>query len=899
MNELSPEAHQALEGAVQLAVQRHQAGDLSGAEVLYGKVLSLHAHHAVALHNLALILLDRDDVAAALELLTAAVREKPLEPIFHFNRAVALQRVSRYGDAAAAYRNALQLKPDYREAWENLGVVLQEQERLDDALDSYTRALRIERCSPVARKNIGNVLRVMGRLDEAEQHYREALDCNPLNSEVAVQYGATLLSKGDYAGAWHWYEWRYWDPASLAVSPPCRIPLPKWNGAPLGEGKLLLYGEQGIGDEIMFASCLVDAASQAGSTVLLCAARLAPLFARSFPSLTVLPRAAGALTVLPEAAAQCDVRMSLAGLPRYFRNTVESFPGEPYLRADEGVVTQWRQRLAQTPGRIKVGLSWHGGAARRAQEARSVALERLAPLFAHPDIDFINVQYGEHREEIARLNATLLRPLICYDEIDPLQDMDGFAALLSALDLVITVDNSTAHLAGALGVPTWLLLPAHADWRWARQREDTPWYRTVRLFWQSAPGHEAWTGVINRVVAELAQAAPRTLISEHAVTVPDVIPIVIMPDAPRALLLNDTAYWYHWGCTCTSIALHEGLRGEGYMVDSVPITEINAMQPLPACADEFDDDGLFETFRARNPALIARMAGAATVVINGEGSIHDLGQTAVALLYCAYVAKRRLGKDTRIVNHSCFPSTGGTPSEQAEALYRKVYRALDFVAVREEHSAEILGRLGVDAVQSFDCLPLFVRHHSPVGQADDTRRVVLAGSVRLTQALLDMLVDIAGEVMRQGYEVQVLVGANAYLAQDDVQFAAALHQRLRGRYTLVAATSEAEWLGIIAGADLLVSGRFHHSIAAACLGTPLVVTASNTAKIDGLLRRLDLPAERVWIDPAEPRQATDRVSAMLREPQRGRLAPAALASLRELALRNFPGLASRPDPFRA
>lgn len=892
MNDLSPEVHQALEGAMQLAIQRHQAGDLAGAEALYGKVLSLHARHPVALHNLALILLDRGNVPAALELLAAAVREKPREPVFLFNHGLALQRAGQYREAVVAYRKAANLKPDYRAAWENLGVALQELEQFEEAIAAYGQALRIDRCSSLARRNMGNVLRVMGRLEEAEQQYLAALDCNPLNGDVAFQYGTTLLSRGDFSHAWRWYDWRNWDPEFLAVSPPTHVPLPKWDGTSLAGRQLLLYGEQGIGDEIMFAACVPEIATQAAGTVLLCASRLAPLFARSFPEVTVVPKPAGKMTALPAECLPCDVQLSLASLPRYLRESVDRFSGTPYLLADTEAVSYWRQRLGQLDGKLKVGLSWRGGVERRAREARSIALEQLAPLFCLDDVCFINIQYGEHQEEIARFNAGNERQLISYDAIDPLRDMDGFAALLQALDLVITVDNSTVHLAGALGVPTWLLLPAYTDWRWMRQGDDTPWYASVRLFRQATPAQGAWADVVGCIVAALAQAKPRSpqLPAALPQSKPVPAPAPTTTALPRALLLNDTAYWYHWGCTCTSIALHEGLRTAGYVVDSVPITEINALGSLPKSMDDFDDDRVFEDFKVRNTELITRMAAATTVIINGEGSIHDLNQTAVALLYSAYIAKRRLGKHTQIVNHSCYPSSSNQPSAAADALYRKVYEIIDYVAVREEHSAGVLARLGIDAVQAFDCLPLFVQRHPPVVQAASQRRVVMAGSVHLTGALLDMLVRIAEDLQAQGYALEVLVGANAYLAQDDVQFVTALHSRLRGRYRLVAATSEAEWLGTIAGADLLISGRFHHSIAAACLGTPFVVTASNTAKIDGLLRRLGLAAEQVWISPAEPGLARARVAAMLQDPSLGRVRPETLVVLHELAARNFLGL---------
>jgi polysaccharide pyruvyl transferase WcaK-like protein len=243
-----------------------------------------------------------------------------------------------------------------------------------------------------------------------------------------------------------------------------------------------------------------------------------------------------------------------------------------------------------------------------------------------------------------------------------------------------------------------------------------------------------------------------------------------------------------------------------------------------------------------------------------------------------------------IVNHSCYPSTGG--SAELDALYRKVYATAAFVAVREDQSIAQLASLGINATASFDCLPLYVARH-PVRVARDARRVVMAGCVQLDAPMLDLLARMANEVLAAGHELVFLAGANAWPAQDDAQLLAALQPRLRGRYRLVAATSEAEWLGTIAGAALLVSGRFHHSIAAACLGTPLLIAGSNTRKNDGLIDRLGLSRDAVWMDAAQPDMASARLAALLRDPSPGKVGEERLAQLRELAGRNFDQLPAR------
>lgn len=357
-----------------------------------------------------------------------------------------------------------------------------------------------------------------------------------------------------------------------------------------------------------------------------------------------------------------------------------------------------------------------------------------------------------------------------------------------------------------------------------------------------------------------------------------------------AVLVNDTSAWYHYGCSCTSLGLHGELRRRFSAIRSLPVHRVAMLRELPVTADEFDDDARFERFASAHPDVMESLEASEAVYVNGEGTLHGLGRQAVALLYIAYVAKRRLDRPVHMINHSCFPDgTAGTGSTAAQMLYKKVYECLDFVAVREAASARLLAGMGIEATQSFDCLPLFVDERFERGPGAARNNVVIAGSVAWAAGDVVPRLGRFVEAMRDaGHPVEVLVGADSLMAGDDVQFVEALGQAMGGGLDLVAAGSELEWLSTIADAALLVSGRFHHSIAAAFVDTPFIVMESNTPKIAGLMEML---ASNAFVSVAE----TDLAGA-LEKRARERLArpgdflvdDETKARLLELGRANFP-----------
>jgi hypothetical protein len=275
-----------------------------------------------------------------------------------------------------------------------------------------------------------------------------------------------------------------------------------WNGAPIPGGTLLITAEQGVGDEIMFASLVGEAASRAGDCVVECDPRLVPLFARSMPRIRVRATPAGSAGFQPTLVPDFDEHIAMGSLPRFLRPTLASFPGvRGYLKADARRRDKWKVRLRGLGAELKVGISWRGGRKLETRRTRSTKLEDWLPLFATPDVRFVNLQYGDCAAELARLQEQHGILVHHWADANPLEDLDEFAAEISALDLVISIDNSTVHMAGALGCPVWTLLPYVPDWRWLLDRDDSPWYHSMRLFRQVRRG--CWADVLPAVAGEL------------------------------------------------------------------------------------------------------------------------------------------------------------------------------------------------------------------------------------------------------------------------------------------------------------------------------------------------------------------------------------------------------------
>ena len=502
------------------ALEHHQAGRRNDAEDLYRKILEINPHHADALHLLGVIAYQGRRYDEAVELIRKAIAIHPKGASYYSNLGNALRAQGQLDEALQSYRQSISLAPDGFEVYVNLGNALRQKGALAEAVESYRQALALHPNSPEAHVSLGNALQEQDNSEEAERCYLKALQLNPLYAEAHYNLGNFLQDQGDLEGAmsryqralelgpnndniafavalaeiqrgefsrgWPQYE-RRWN--TDFHDTPCRFyRQPLWKGERLTSGNLFIWSEQGVGDEIMFAGLLPDALQSGNHCIVECDRRLRPLYTRSFSGVDIVSRGAGETI-------EFAAHLPNGSFPGLYRRTAASFAAtsSPYLVADPAVRTNFRNRYAD--GRRVVGLAWYTRN-KRTGRLRSMDLSLFAPLFARPEIRWVSLQYGDH-DDLEAQAAAAGAPLLIDRQVDQLTDMDLFAAQLAAMDLVITIDNSTAHLAAALGVPVWLLLPFASDWRWLLHRQDSPWYPTMRLFRQPQPLD--WPSVIEQV----------------------------------------------------------------------------------------------------------------------------------------------------------------------------------------------------------------------------------------------------------------------------------------------------------------------------------------------------------------------------------------------------------------
>lgn len=465
--------------ALDAAVNHHMAGRLDDATRLYRFVLAVEPAQPDALHLLGVLEAQRGAPEAAIPLIARSVRLRPdaAQPWAHLGGALHAAR--RSDEAADALIRALALDPAQGDALDNLGAALHALARYAAARAWLVRAERMRPGHPETLLNLGVALRDLRRFAEAEACFDAAIARRPNHADAHLARAVGRLVQGDLPAGWDGFEWRW-----------RRFPAPPWAGEPLDGRTILLHAEQGFGDAIQFARYAPLVARAGGRVILEVHPLLSRLLGTLGPEVQVVERG-------PEPPPH-DLHCPLMSLPRAFRTDLATIPAaRSYLSADPGDVARQRARMGEGDG-LRVGLVWAGNPKHRNDRNRSIPPDRLRPLLAVPGVRFFSLQAGDGGDALPDGVTGLM---------DGVRDFADTAAILANLDLLIAVDTATIHLAGALGVPAWLLLPFAPDWRWLLDREDTPWYPSLRLHRQPRPGD--WDTALATAAAALRAMAAK------------------------------------------------------------------------------------------------------------------------------------------------------------------------------------------------------------------------------------------------------------------------------------------------------------------------------------------------------------------------------------------------------
>jgi len=506
-----------------LGVIQSRLGRSREALASYDRALAIKPDHVQVLSNRGAALWDLKRFEDALASFGKALAIAPDYVEALINRGVTLRELERFEDALVSYDKALAIKPDYAEALNGRGLTLQDLERFEDALVSYDKALAIKPDFAWALYNRGNTLRELTRLEDALVSYDKALAVRPDYTEVLINRGVTLqdlkrfdeamanydqaialkpnnagallnralckLLLGHYQDGWRDYEWRLGTRGFLDKRP--KINAATWEGEDLAGRRLIVFGEQGLGDTIQFARFLPQLVQRKAKVTFLTQAKL----------VRILRPLIGDIDVVSAIDDQdgFDFQCALMGLPLRFNTKLDTIPAKiPYLSVEPDRVARWKERIGAHG--FKIGIGWQGNPNGQ-DNHKHVPLEEFIPLSRIPQVRLISLQYRDGVDQLARLPPDVKIETLGNDFNNGPDAFIDTAAVMANLDLIISSCTSIPHLAGALGRPTWVVLKHVPDWRWLLDREDSPWYPTMRLFRQ--PERDDWTSIFSKIEREL------------------------------------------------------------------------------------------------------------------------------------------------------------------------------------------------------------------------------------------------------------------------------------------------------------------------------------------------------------------------------------------------------------
>ena len=461
----------------------------------YSAALSINPLYAEAHNNVGATLMKLGEYKNAVEAFTEALSVNPSYFEAYYNLGTAYKEQGNLKEAIDAFQSALEINPGYAEAHNNLGAVFSEQSRYEEAIASYNAAITIKPQYAPSFYNLGIIFKTQNNLEEAIASYNAAITINPEYAEPRYNLGRVYWLQKEFSRAFELMEWR-WLGESEFIGQPFKSEKPTWDG---GEGAaVFVWREQGIGDEIMFSSMLSELNNKSKKLIVECDRRLVPLYERSFPE---------DIKFLSDRSKIRDEdygsHIAIGSLPKHLRHSVNDFTivSSGWLKADVEKTNLFRTKLKLDPSERVIGISWYTSRSQADSNTRNIPLELLAEYLKQVPATYINLQYGDTSDELMRVSKATGLDILNLEEIDNFGDIDGLAALISICNVVVSIDNSTVHLSGALGVDTKVLLPLSPDERWGLEDSDSYWYDHLALYRQEVAGN--WSAPLERLIGDL------------------------------------------------------------------------------------------------------------------------------------------------------------------------------------------------------------------------------------------------------------------------------------------------------------------------------------------------------------------------------------------------------------
>ena len=498
---------------IALAKQHLNAGRYVLAGKLCSKILTEQSTHAEALHLFGITLYRIGEPDRALELIRKAIVSDPCNPEYHYNLGIINAALGYLDTAMTAYQRAIELQPDNWAALNNFGLLLYEQDRIEESVNYFQQAISVQKSFTNAYYNLGNALQAQKKPKAAIEAYDQVLKMLPDSAETRFNRSQSLLLLGNWQEGWKEYEWRF-----KSIEKKARLlaekEIQRWDGSTLAGKRLLVVDEQGFGDTLQFIRYLPLVKDRGGTVIFETVVPLINLFRNFLGIDELVVRSSGS-----EQQIEYDFYIPLMSLPGIFDTSIETIPANiPYIIADTNKSKYWKNRLREDVFKIgivwagkssedyrqnemsgleHVQLQWAGQPASKFASNRLARLEYFDALTKIGDIQLFGLQKGNSADEI-KTHSNSIDVINLGEEF---VDFSDTAAAIENLDLIISVDTAVAHLAGAMGKPVWVLIPYVPDWRWMLDREDSPWYPTMRLFRQVQKGD--WRYVFQRIADEL------------------------------------------------------------------------------------------------------------------------------------------------------------------------------------------------------------------------------------------------------------------------------------------------------------------------------------------------------------------------------------------------------------